>query len=141
MSPPIALSAISDVKREYSFMKLNRRNFLAWAGLSAVGAVACEVGIREGELNIQSPVRLPEDLVKGLDNWYATLCRNCPSSEGIIVRVMEGRAKKIQGNPDYPINLGKQSARCEGGLQALYHPDRLTGPMPPDRASRFCGVL
>ena len=110
-------------------MNLTRRNFLAWAGLSAVGAVACEVGIREGELNIQSPVQLPEDLVKGRDNWYATLCRNCPSSEGVIVRVMEGRAKKIQGNPDYPINLGKQSARCEGGLQALYHPDRLTGPM------------
>ena len=30
-------------------MKLTRRNFLAWAGLSAVGAVACEgFGIREG---------------------------------------------------------------------------------------------
>ena len=110
-------------------MKLTRRNFLAWAGLSAIGAVACEVGIREGELNIQSPVRLPEDLVKGQDNWYATLCRNCPSPEGIIVRVMEGRAKKIQGNPKYPTNQGKQSARCDAGLQALYHPDRLPGPM------------
>ena len=111
-------------------MKLTRRNFLAWAGLSAVGAVACEgFGIREGELNIQSPARLPEDLVRGKDNWYATLCRSCPSSEGIIVRVMEGRAKKIQGNSLYPINQGKQSARCEAGLQAVYHPDRIAGPM------------
>ena len=111
-------------------MKLTRRNFLAWAGLSAVGAVACEgFGIREGELNIQSPALLPEDLVRGRDNWYATLCRSCPSSEGIIVRVMEGRAKKIQGNPLYPTNLGKQSARCEASLQAVYHPDRIAGPM------------
>lgn len=111
-------------------MKLTRRNFLAWAGISAVGAVACEgFGIREGELSIQSPASLPEDLVRGTDNWYATLCRTCPSSEGIIVRVMEGRAKKIQGNPVYPINLGKQSARCEAGLQAVYHPDRIAGPM------------
>ena len=111
-------------------MKLTRRNFLAWAGLSAVGAVACEgFGIREGELNIQSPALLPEDLVRGRDNWYATLCRCCPSSEGIIVRVMEGRAKKIQGNPLYPTNQGKQSARCEAGLQAVYHPDRIAGPM------------
>ena len=111
-------------------MKLTRRNFLAWAGLSAVGAVACEgFGIREGEFSLQSPVSLPEDLVRGKDNWYATLCRTCPSSEGIVVRVMEGRAKKIQGNPLYPINQGKQSARCEAGLQAMYHPERLAGPM------------
>ncbi len=111
-------------------MKLSRRHFLAWAGLSAVGAVACEgFGIREGELNIQSPVSLPEDLVRGKDNWYASLCRNCPSCEGILVRVMEGRAKKVQGNPHYPTNQGKSHARCEAGVQALYHPDRIPGAM------------
>ena len=111
-------------------MKLTRRNFLAWAGLSAIGAVACEgFGIREGEFSLQSPAELPEDLVRGKDNWYTSLCRNCPSCEGIIVRVMEGRAKKIQGNPLYPVNKGKQSARCEAALQAAYHPDRIPGPM------------
>ncbi|MEE3167365.1 MAG: 4Fe-4S ferredoxin, partial [Chloroflexota bacterium] len=107
-------------------MKLTRRNFLAWAGLGAVGAVACEgFGIRKGELDIQSSVRLPEDLVRGTDNWYASLCRTCPSCEGIVVRVMEGRAKMVQGNPYYPTNQGKIHARCEAGLQALYHPDRI----------------
>ena len=111
-------------------MKLTRRHFLAWAGLGALGAVACEgFGIREGELNIQSPVSLPEDLVRGKDNWYASLCRNCPSCEGILVRVMEGRAKKVQGNPLYPTNQGKSHARCEAGVQALYHPDRIPGAM------------
>ena len=111
-------------------MKLTRRNFLAWAGLSAVGAVACEgFGIRHGEFDIQSPVRLPEDLVKGRDNWYATLCRNCATGEGIVVRVMEGRAKKVEGNPAYPVNRGKHSPSCEAGLQALYHPDRIPRPL------------
>ena len=111
-------------------MKLTRRNFLAWAGLGAVGAVACEgFGIEHGELNIQSPVQLPEDLVRGKDNWYASLCRSCPSCEGIVIRVMEGRAKMIQGNPFYPTNQGKIHARCESGLQALYHPDRIASPM------------
>ena len=109
-------------------MKLTRRNFLAWAGLSAIGAVACDV-IQDEELSLQSPRSLPEDLVKGRDNWYATLGRNATDGEGVIVRVMEGRAKKIQGNPKYPVNLGKQSARSEVGLQALYHPDRIAGPM------------
>ena len=111
-------------------MKLTRRNFLAWAGLSAAGAVACEgFGIREGEFDLQSPVRLPEDLVKGQDNWYATLCRSCPSGEGIVVRVMDGRAKKVEGNPVYPVNMGKHSAACEAGLQALYHPHRIARPL------------
>ena len=94
-------------------MKLTRRNFLAWAGLGAVGAVACEgFGIGEGELQVQSSVQLPEDLVRGSDNWYASLCRTCPSCEGIVVRVMEGRAKMIQGNPYFPTNEGKIHARC-----------------------------
>lgn len=109
-------------------MKLTRRNFLAWAGLSAIGAVACDV-IPDDELSVQSPRSLPEDLVKGRDNWYATLGRNATDGEGVIVRVMEGRAKKIQGNPKYPINMGKQSPRSEAGLQALYHPDRIDGPL------------
>lgn len=109
-------------------MKLTRRNFLAWAGLSAVGAVACDV-FQEGELTIQSPRDLPEDLVKGRDNWYATLADPASGGEGVIVRVMEGRAKKIRGNPKYPVNQGKQGPRAEAGLQALYHPDRIAGPM------------
>ena len=109
-------------------MKVNRRDFLKWASLSAVGAVACNF-FREGEMELQSPVDLPEDLVTGKDNWYATLCQQCPEQEGIVVRVMEGRAKKVQGNPLYPTNRGAQSARCEAGLQALYHPDRLSGPV------------
>ena len=111
-------------------MALTRRQFLTLAGGSAAGAVIFQAcGIGEGELQIESPIEMPEDLVSGLDNWYATLCRQCPTSEGILVRVMEGRAKKIEGNVDYPINGGKHSARCEAGLQALYHPDRIRGPM------------
>lgn len=96
--------------------------------------MACDVFGED--LQTQSPVLQPEDLVKGRDNWYATLCRQCPTSEGILVRVMEGRAKKVRGNPNYPINWGKQSARCDAGLQALYHPERLAGPM-----QRVEGVL
>ena len=109
-------------------MKLTRRDFLKLAGLSTVGAVACDF-FREGEMEIQSAVELPEDLVTGQDNWYATICGHCPEKEGIVVRVVEGRAKKVRGNPLYPTNWGKQSTRCDGSLQAIYHPDRLTSPL------------
>ena len=111
-------------------MALTRRQFMTLTGGSAAAAVifaAC--GVPEDELLVQSSVEMPEDLVSGRDNWYATLCRECASAEGVVVRVMEGRAKKIEGNVDFPVNAGKHSARCEAGLQALYNPDRIRGPL------------
>jgi anaerobic selenocysteine-containing dehydrogenase len=114
-------------------MALTRRQFLKLMGGSAAGAIVFQAcGVPEKELLVQSSLQLPEDMVTGVDNWYATLCRQCPTSEGIVVRVMEGRAKKVEGNVDYPINRGKHSARCEAGLQALYHPDRIRGPLLRD---------
>ena len=107
-------------------MGLTRRQFLTLTGGSAGAAVlfaAC--GVPEDELLVESPVRMPEDLVSGRDNWYATLC----GEVGVVARVMEGRAKKIEGNVDYPVNAGKHNARCEASLQALYNPDRIRGPL------------
>ena len=121
-------------------MALTRRQFLTLTGGSAGAAVlfaAC--GVPEDELRVQSSIRMPEDMVSGRDNWYATLCRECGTSEGVVVRVMEGRAKKIEGNVDYPVNVGKHSARCEASLQALYNPDRIRGPSGPRRASVATG--
>jgi anaerobic selenocysteine-containing dehydrogenase len=111
-------------------MALTRRQFLTLTGGSAAAAILFQAcGVPQRELIVQSPLEMPEDLVTGLDNWYATLCRQCATSEGIVVRVMEGRAKKVEGNIDYPVNQGKHSVRCEAGLQALYHPDRIAGPL------------
>ncbi|MDP6512370.1 MAG: molybdopterin-dependent oxidoreductase [SAR202 cluster bacterium] len=111
-------------------MALTRRQFLTLTGgATAAPIIFLACGVPEQELLVESPLEMPEDLVSGLDNWYATLCRQCGTSEGVVIRVMEGRAKKVEGNVDYPINMGKHSARCEGGLQALYHPDRIKGPL------------
>ena len=107
-------------------MKLNRREFLALTGKTAAGAVifaAC--GLPERELIVQSPVEMPEDLVRGEDAWYATSMGDFTNGDGVLIRVMEGRAKKIEGNPDHPVNRGKSTARYDSVLQQLYHPDRL----------------
>ena len=108
-------------------MKLTRRNFLAWAGIAATGAVACD--LFDDELRVQSPAAIPEDLVSGRDNWYATYDASTPGGAGLLVRVMEGRAKKVRGNPRFPTNQGKQSPAADAILQSLYHPDRIAGPM------------
>lgn len=98
-------------------------------GGSATAVVAAACGVPEKELLIESSIEMPEDLVTGLDNWYATIDRQNRTPVGIVVRVMEGRAKKVEGNIDYPINRGKHNAVAEAGLQGLYHPDRISAPM------------
>ena len=108
-------------------MKLSRRNFLAWAGIAATGAIACN--LFDDELRVQSPALIPEDLVSGRDNWYATYDGSVPGGQGVLVRVMEGRAKKVRGNPRFPTNQGKQSAAADAIIQSAYHPDRIAGPM------------
>jgi len=103
---------------------------MKWAGVTGVGAVifnGCRVP--DHEIQVQSPVELPEDLVSGRDNYYATVAQIGNASEGLLVRVMEGRAKKVEGNPDYPMNTGKHHLRSEALLQAAYHPDRIKSPM------------
>ena len=110
--------------------RLSRRQFLGMLGGSAAGAVLFQAcGVPEEELLVEAPLQMPEDLVSGVDNWYATVCRQCPTGEGVVVRVIEGRAKKVEGNVDYPVNMGKHSARCEAGLQSLYDPDRISAPL------------
>jgi anaerobic selenocysteine-containing dehydrogenase len=94
---------------------------------TAVAAAAC--GVPEKELLVQSSIEMPEDMVTGLDNWYATIDRQNRAPLGIVVRVMEGRAKKVEGNVDYPVNRGKHNAVAEAGLQGLYHPDRIGSPL------------
>ncbi len=111
-------------------MKLNRREFLALSAKAGAGTMifaAC--GLPERELVIQSPVDMPEDLVRGEDAWYATAWPDMPGGDGLIVRVMEGRAKKIAGNPDHPINRGAQVARHDAAIQLTYHPDRISEPL------------
>jgi anaerobic selenocysteine-containing dehydrogenase len=40
-----------------------------------------------------------------------------------------GLAKKLEGNPEHPVNRGKLCARGHAALQVLYHPDRLANPL------------
>ena len=115
-------------------MGLTRRQFLKWASATGVGAIVfngCNVPDRE--IKVQSPLRLPEDLVTGRDTFYATTYQQGAASEGLLIRVMEGRAKKVEGNPDHPLNTGKHGIRSEALLQALYHPDRIKTPLVRDR--------
>lgn len=63
------------------------------------------------------------------ERWINTSCGQCPAGCGIRVRVVEGRAVRIEGNAKNPINRGGIGPRGLASLQALYDPDRIRTPL------------
>ena len=61
----------------------------------------------------------------GKSTYFATTCRECPAGCGLIVRTMEGRAIKAEGNPAHPVSRGKICSRGLTAVQGLYNPDRI----------------
>jgi molybdopterin-containing oxidoreductase family iron-sulfur binding subunit len=61
---------------------------------------------------------MPEYQGVGISTYYATTCRECPAGCGLIMRTFEGRAIKADGNPETPVNRGKnllQGPDCRSG--------------------------
>jgi anaerobic selenocysteine-containing dehydrogenase len=107
--------------------EFTRRDFLkVGAAGTAVAVLAGCTQETERWVELEPYVRAPEEQLAGVPNWYASTCRMCPAGCGIIVRIMNGRAVKIEGNPEHPVNRGKLCARGQAGLQLLYNPDRVT---------------
>ncbi len=105
---------------------MNRRTFLKIAG---IGSTFLASGCSDPHKNLFSLVEQPDDIVIGQPTWYASTCRECPAGCGVFAKNREGRVIKVEGNPDHPINRGKLCMRGQAAVQALYHPDRLTGPL------------
>ena len=108
---------------------LTRRQFLQLGAAAAAGVTFTGCQAPKREFVAQSRPLLAEELVDGYQQWYATTCRGCDAGCGAIVRVVAGRAKKLEGNPAVPLNLGRSCARAQASVQELYHPDRLRGPL------------
>jgi anaerobic selenocysteine-containing dehydrogenase len=112
-------------------MKVSRRKFVG-AGLAAGAAAAC-AGCR--------PVFMTQVLGRagtgkrptGPISWVNGACLQCPAGCGIRVKTIAGDAIKIEGNPLHPINKGRLCPKGQAGLQVLYDPDRIQGPMRKKR--------
>ncbi len=111
---------------------INRRDFLKLVGAGSVGVgggFMLRESIKHPVEHLIPDVMAPEDFSTGIATWYNTVCSMCTAGCGISVRTREGRAKKIEGNPSHPVSQGRLCALGQTGLQVLYNPDRLTGPL------------
>jgi anaerobic selenocysteine-containing dehydrogenase len=121
---------------------MERRDFFKISAITSAAAALDACGKPERQLMRFIP---EEDLVPGIATWKPGVCTQCSAGCGLNVRLMEGDAevirkgqhgimamnlaKKLEGNPNHPVNRGKLCARGQAGIQATYHPDRLRVPM------------
>jgi anaerobic selenocysteine-containing dehydrogenase len=114
--------------------KISRRDFLKLASAgAATTAVLTGCGPASRYVEREPYTRMPEYTYNGLSTYYATTCRECAAGCGIIVRTMQGRALKVEGNPNHPVNRGKTCPRGQTTLQGLYNPNRVPGPIQHNR--------
>src|SRR6202012_3859884 len=121
---------------------MERRDFIKISALS--GVLTTLEGCRSAEKQLIRFIP-EEEMVPGIATWKPSVCTLCSAGCGLQVRVMQGEAevvrrgqqglikmglaKKLEGNPQHPVNRGKLCARGQAGLQVLYHPDRITHPI------------
>jgi anaerobic selenocysteine-containing dehydrogenase/Fe-S-cluster-containing dehydrogenase component len=108
---------------------IDRRRFLSVLGISGAGAAVLSGCSTDRVQKLIPYLVQSEDQVPGVATWYASTCTECAAGCGLHVKTREGRAVKLEGNPEHPVNRGKLCSRGQASLQGLYNPGRLKAPM------------
>lgn len=120
---------------------LDRRRFLKVVGVAGAGSAALS-GCSTGKVEKLIPYLVQsEDQVPSIPTVYASTCGECAGGCGLHVRTREGRAIKLEGNPEHPVNGGALCSRGQASLQGLYNPDRLKGPKLRNAAGKHAEIL
>ncbi len=60
---------------------------------------------------------------------HAACPHDCPDACGVLITVEDGRAMKIQGDPQHPVTRGFLCGKVAKYLERVYSPDRVLYPM------------
>jgi menaquinone reductase, molybdopterin-binding-like subunit len=109
-------------------MRVTRRGFFQTVGLAAGTAALTKGKLAKAEQAREELRRwaTPEEVM------VPSVCQQCPGGCGLMVRTLDGEVAGLTGNPLHPINRGALCPKAFGGLQLLYDPNRLKGPMARD---------
>lgn len=103
-----------------------RREFLKLMGASiAMATTGC---IRRPVQHIIPYAQAPKEITPGEASYYASTWFDGTEGAGLLVKTLDGRPIKVEGNPNHPMNRGGLTARAHAEILSLYDPDRLRGP-------------
>ena len=106
-------------------MRVTRRGFFQTVGVAAGTAALVKGKLAKAEQAGEELRRwaTPEEVM------VPSVCQQCPGGCGLMVRTLDGEVAGLSGNPLHPINRGALCPKAFGGLELLYDPKRLKGPM------------
>lgn len=109
---------------------LSRRGFLQSAGVvtAAGGAPALSFLAPTAPAQAQSTPAAGNGAASKA-RWVSTTCQGCTSWCSVQVKVVDGRAVHLRGNPNAKGNHGKICPRPHLALQQVYDPDRVRQPL------------
>jgi thiosulfate reductase/polysulfide reductase chain A len=102
-------------------MGVTRREFVKIAGLAAGIGVGAKWLLQSAPASGENPQ--PDEVS------VPTNCEMCFWGCGAIVKVVDGKVVKLDGNPLHPNSRGKLCAKGNAGMGLLYDPDRIKTPL------------
>jgi len=117
-------------KEMLSTSSTTRRDFLKYVGFTTAAAslAACE-----GPVIKSIPyVILPDEIVPGVANYYATSIADGFDFANVLVKTREGRPIKIERN-ELSLTGGGVNARVNASVLSLYDNNRLKAPLIDDK--------
>ncbi|MGE5143392.1 MAG: molybdopterin-containing oxidoreductase family protein, partial [Acidobacteriota bacterium] len=106
-------------------MTTNRREFLWTVGATAAVTSGCYLK----DYQWSSEEVAERGWAPGVEERRSSVCLVCPARCGIRGRTVDGRLVGITGNARHPMSQGGLCPRGVGGVQALYHPQRIAAPV------------
>jgi anaerobic selenocysteine-containing dehydrogenase len=119
-------------------LKINRRAFLKMSALTGAAVGASKI-LSPLDTHSAQPLPLKNPSVLE-EKWVVTSCLNCQARCAIRVRVVNGKAVKITGNPLSKVSDGKICPRGHIGLQVLYDPGRIHTPLKRTSKEKGNGI-
>jgi molybdopterin-containing oxidoreductase family iron-sulfur binding subunit len=101
---------------------------LAGASLALSGLAGCDV-LRRPEEHILPFTQMPEHVVPGVPQHYATVMSRPEGAVGLVAESNDGRPTKLEGNPLHPASLGGSDTWAQAEVLKLYDPDRGRAPL------------
>jgi len=105
---------------------VSRRHFVKIMSASFLLAGLGLTGCRRPEEIIHPFSKMPENYVHGVPQFYATSMPSRRGAQALLVKSLDGRPLKIEGNPAHPAALRGTDRFAQASILDLYDPDRST---------------